>query len=274
MQVIHGQERMWKVAWIAIVVATLLALCPGTGSGQPRVPAAPFTGALPFMAGEALVYHVRLGKLASGSSTMWIDGPVDVRGEPTLHLRSHTEVKVGPFGGSGYTESWLDADRMASLRFEKEERRLLSRHRETVDVFPDEKRWTGADGRAGTSPTDAPLDELSFIYFLRTLPLAPDTALSFSRHFEAGRNPVVVTIVGRETITVPAGAFATVVVEMRVKDPRHYRGEGLIRIHLTDDACRIPVRIESTIPAVGRTVLTLERVVHPEVHCTEHGKRA
>ena len=38
---------------------------------------------------------------------------------------------------------------------------------------------------------------------------------------------------------------------MRVKDPRHYEGEGMIRLYLTDDACRLPVRIESTVPGIG-----------------------
>ena len=44
---------------------------------------------------------------------------------------------------------------------------------------------------------------------------------------------------------------------MRVRDPEHYRGEGTIRFSISDDRCRIPMRIESTIPDAGTVVLTL-----------------
>jgi hypothetical protein len=54
------------------------------------------------------------------------------------------------------------------------------------------------------------------------------------------------------------GELRTFLIEMRVRDPRHYKGEGVIRIHLTDDACRIPARIQSQMPIVGTAVLTLE----------------
>jgi hypothetical protein len=61
-------------------------------------------------------------------------------------------------------------------------------------------------------------------------------------------------------------------VEMRVKDPRRYKGEGVLRIHLTDDACRIPVRIESTMPVLGTTVLTLESHTHASDCCLAAGR--
>jgi hypothetical protein len=50
---------------------------------------------------------------------------------------------------------------------------------------------------------------------------------------------------------------------MRVKDPRRYRGEGVIRISLSDDDRRLPVRIESRMPMLGRAVLTLEAFTPP-----------
>ena len=72
------------------------------------------------------------------------------------------------------------------------------------------------------------------------------------------RNPTVVRVLKREVLTTRAGTFATVQIEMRVKDAERYSGEGVIRIHFTDDGRRLPVRIESTIPQAGKTVMTLE----------------
>src|SRR5690606_11983948 len=113
----------------------------------------------------------------------------------------------------------------------------LSKHDEEVELFPAERRWEAASGARGSSPTEAPLDELSFFYFIRTLPLAPGAVHELNRHFEPGRNPVVVKVLGREQVRTAAGSFATVLVEMRVKDPRRYGREGVIRLNLTDDGC-------------------------------------
>ena len=68
----------------------------------------------------------------------------------------------------------------------------------------------------------------------------------------------MVTVVGREEIEVPAGRFRAVVVEMRVRDARRYRGEGTIRIHLSDDSCRLILRLESRVPDAGPATLSLQ----------------
>ena len=67
----------------------------------------------------------------------------------------------------------------------------------------------------------------------------------------------MIRIVRPEVIPTPLGELKTVLVEMRVRDPRHYKGDGLLRIHLTDDECRLPARIESKMPVVGKAVLTI-----------------
>jgi hypothetical protein len=211
---------------------------------------------LPFNVGERLEYVGKVRGL-TGRGTMWVDGPVLVRGVSTYELHFDFSARVGPMSVVQRTVSWLDPERMAVMRFTKHERRILARHDEDIELFPEERRWRAKNGESGESPTDAPLDELSFIYFIRTLPLGSDSTLSFSRHFDAQRSPTTVRVVGHEQITTEAGSIATTVVEMRVRDPEHYRGEGTIRFSISDDRCRLPVRIESTIPDAGTVVLTL-----------------
>jgi len=211
---------------------------------------------LPFAVGERLVYDGRVRGIG-GRGTMWIAGPVDVRGVPTYELHFDFFARVGPLSVSQKSTSWLDPERMAAMRFQKRERHLLARHEESVELFPDERRWRASDGEVGASPTSAPLDELSFIYFVRTLPLTSDSTLRFERHFDPQRSPTIIRLLGHEQVTTPAGSFNTVVVEMRVRDPQHYKGEGTIRFSISDDRCRLPVRIESNIPDAGNVVLTL-----------------
>jgi hypothetical protein len=239
---------MLLAARLGLVVAALTAFTP-------ELPAQGTT-TLPFAVGERLVYEGRVRGIG-GRGTMWIAGPVDVRGVPTYELHFDFFARVGPLSVSQKSTSWLDPERMAALRFEKREKHLLTRREESVELFPDERRWRARNGDTGASPTDAPLDELSFIYFVRTLSLTSDSTLRFARHFDSDRSPTVIRLIGREQVSTPAGSFNTVVVEMRVRDPQHYKGEGTIRFSISDDRCRLPVRIESNVPDAGNVVLTL-----------------
>lgn len=213
---------------------------------------------LPFAVGEALNYQVRIARLGDvGTGRMWIEGPVVEQGVPVWRLRSEINAGKGPIRATDRTSSWLDPRRMAILRFKKEEHHVLSKSEEDVSIDRAAHRWHDADGTDGALGSEQPLDELSFLYFLRTIPVDRDTVLRFDRHFDPARNPTIVRVKGEETLTTPAGIFRTRVIEMEVRDPKRYKGTGVIRIHLYAEECRIPVRIESRMPVLGITTLTL-----------------
>ena len=91
--------------------------------------------------------------------------------------------------------------------------------------------------------------------------LADGATLVLDRHFDPSRSPTTLRALGRGSVSTKAGVFTTREIEMRVRDTRNYKGEGIIRFSLSDDACRRPVRIESTIPGAGTVVLTLASAV-------------
>jgi hypothetical protein len=97
------------------------------------------------------------------------------------------------------TESWLDPLRMAALRFHLSARRPFSKHDQRVELYPEGCRWETANGDSGRSPTDAPLDELSFIYVIRPLPRLGDSTYTFNRYFDAQPNPTTVRVPVRDT---------------------------------------------------------------------------
>jgi hypothetical protein len=221
---------------------------------------------LPFSPGEQLEYRVQLDGLGTvGSGTMRVTGPIEVRGRTAWLLDSDIRGRVAFLAGRDRTRSWIDPTTMSTLRFEKSERTPASRRHQSVEIYPAERRWVAEDGRGGDLATDLPLDELSFIYFIRTLGLEDGAWYRLDRHFDEERNPVLVTVLRRESIEVGAGRFEAVVVEMRVHDPRRYRGEGIITLHLTDDDYRLPVRIESAVPGIGTTILTLKTHTQSEI---------
>jgi hypothetical protein len=235
----------------------MLAAAVSSAVAQPRAE-------LPFAPGEQLTYRVQAGRFgAVGDGVMSVEGPVMLRDVSVYVLRFDVRARVVLLTASDHSESWIDPERLVSLRYHKRERHPFSRFDERVEVYPDARRWRRNGGEQDTSATDAPLDELSFIYFVRTLPLEPGTTLEFNRHFEPDRNPIRVSVLRRETIETPAGEFDVVLVELRVKDPRRYGGEGVIRMHLSDDARRLPVRIASDLPSSGSTLLTLTGYARP-----------
>lgn len=221
---------------------------------------------LPFRVGESLEYEVRVSRFGKvGSGRMWIEGPEPERGVSTWRMRFELSARVGPVRGVDKTSSWFDPIRFATTKFVKEERHPLSRSKESVEIHRDSGTWTDEERRGAVHELAAsrPLDELSFLYFLRTLPTDRDTVMSFDRHFDKSRNPTIVRVMGRDTITTPGGIFRTRVIEMEVRDPKHYKGTGKIRVHLNDGDCRMPVRIDSRMPVLGATTLLLKKWSHP-----------
>jgi len=143
--------------------------------------------ALPFSVGEKLTYEVTVSKGGGkvGTATMWIEGPVDVRGTSTYLLRFDSKIRIAFLSAVSRSSSWFDPLRGSALRFFKHEQNPLSRNDESVDFYPDEKKWKSVKGETGQSPSNTPLDELSFMYFIRTLPLTSGATYRFDRHFDA-----------------------------------------------------------------------------------------
>lgn len=203
-----------------------------------------------------------MGKVGDGR--MWIEGPVTIEGVSTWRMRFELQAGVGPIKGRDRTSSWFDPATGGILRYEKDEDHPLSESEERVVIRRESGRWEDTHAKtSGPLGSERPLDELSFLYLLRTLPLDRDTTFALHRHFDPARNPVLITIRGREVITTPAGIFRTRVVEMVVRDPKRYKGTGRLRIHLDEDVCHVPVRIESRMPRLGTTTLVLTGWAHP-----------
>jgi len=213
--------------------------------------------ALPFAVGERLEYRVVLSVLGDvGHGVMRIESDSASAGRLWI-LRFELEAGRGPIRAVDRTASWFDPARFATERYEKRERHPLSRSVEVVTIDRATHTFTDSGRAAVALGAETPLDELSFLYLLRTLPIDRDTSMRIDRHFDPSRNPTIVRVRAGEVIETPVGLFRTRLIEMEVRDPKRYRGTGIIKLHLSDDACRIPVRMESRMPVLGVTTLTL-----------------
>lgn len=255
--------RRYAIAGIAFISAGF-----GQGASLEAQAARPFPEAAaprpPFPIGEALDYRVHVARGGNvGQGQMRVEGPFVDRGVVTWRLTFELEAGRGPIRANDRTVSWLDPERFASTKFEKTERHPLSRSEERIEMHREAGTYTDEAGKTHSLGSELPLDELSFIYFLRTLPLDRDSTYEFNRHFDAERNPTIVHVKGEEILDTPVGIFRTRVVEMHVKDPKRYKGRGVIRFNLDVADCHVPVRIQSSMPLLGATTLTLIGWAHP-----------
>ncbi len=102
------------------------------------------------------------------------------------------------------------------------------------------------------------LDELSVLYYVRTLPLQASTTVT-ARVFASRKNwELEVKVLGRETLETALGRRETLKVEPLLKFEGIFQRKGRMIVWLTDDAERIPVQMKSEI-VIGSFVTTLVR---------------
>ena len=232
------------------LAAALLAVAAGVGGANAQT-------RIPFRAGELATYQVKLGGASVGQGSLAVLGMVNVRGQQTFHTRMTLNGRVTLARVNDIYESWIDADELFSRRFHQNVHEVRYRRNRTYDFFPETRTYRREDGDVGTIPTNQPLDDLSFLYHARTLPLDIGATYSLPRYFKADGNPVVIRVVRRETITVPAGRFRTIVLQPVIKTDGLFGEGGRAEVFLSDDEHRIPVLIRSRVPVVGSLTMLL-----------------
>jgi hypothetical protein len=131
----------------------------------------------------------------------------------------------------------------------------------TYDFYPETKSYV----RNGVKfPSVAkPLDEGSFIYFMRSIPLEVGKTYQFNRYYHPDRNPVIVRVDRREHIKVPAGEFDAIVVKPTIKSKGLFSENGDAEVWFSDDSTRTLLRLKSKLP-FGTLYLELKQAVYPD----------
>ena len=205
----------------------------------------------PFGAGERAEYQVKLGAVSVGSGFIEVVGMADVGGESTYHTRMRVSGGVGPARVDDRYESWIDPDGLFSRRFRQDVHEVRYRRNRQYDFFPERMSFRRENGDTGTLASNRPLDDLSFMYYARTLPLQVGDEYTLNRYFKEDGNPVVIKVLRKETVRVPAGTFRTIVVQPVIKTDGLFGEGGRAEIYFSDDQHRIPVLIRSRVPVVG-----------------------
>lgn len=230
------------------------------GKVEEKSEAKPAVAAVPFGLGERATYQVRVGLFGGvGKGAMEVTGVEDVRGHPSYNLRLTIKGGVPFYKVNTRFESWLDVDQLVSRRFEQDQKEGKFKRHRIFEFYPEERRWERAKtDQAGELPTEIPLDDVSFLYFVRTLPLEVGQTYTFPRYFREDGNPVVLKVLRRETVKVPVGTFETIVVQPIIKTSGLFGDGGKAEVYFTDDDRRILVQMKSKMPILRSLNLVLE----------------
>lgn len=213
------------------------------GTDAPPAPPNAFAP-VPFGVGERLVYDVKFGAIKVGQGSMEVLDTVTLRGRPAWHTRFRVRGGVPFYRVDDILESWIDRYDINSLRFVQDFDEGGKNRERRYEIFPDRAVFQENDKAEETSVSN-PLDDGSFLYFIRTIPLEVGKTYEFHRYFRPDRNPVVVRVLARERITVPAGTFHTIVIQPIIKSKGIFSENGQARIWLSDDSSRIMVQMKS-----------------------------
>ena len=216
---------------------------PPSGSVKPRRNAM-FAQPVPFAPGERLVYDVKFGALDVGDAVMEVTGVEQVRGRDTYHVRF--AVKGGTFfyKVNDRYESWIDTISLVSLRHHQQIDEGSYERERKYEISPE--RGVYQENEKPEQPTvPEPLDDGSFFFFLRSIPLEVGQTYTFDRYFKPDRNPVTVTVVRREKVKVPAGTFEAIVLHPSIKAKGVFGEGGQAEIWLADDSSRVMLQMKS-----------------------------
>jgi hypothetical protein len=205
---------------------------------------APTRAVVPFGTGERADYSVKYGPFSVGSGVMEVVSLDTIRGRETWHTLFRVRGGVIGFRVDDRMESWMDTETLASLRHRQELDEGPNERERQFEIFPDQGTYV-ENGREPAPTVALPLDDGSFLYFLRTIPLEIGKEYSFDRYFRPDRNPVRIQVLRRETIRVPAGTFETVVIRPIIKARGVFSENGRAEVWLTDDNRRLMVQIKS-----------------------------
>jgi hypothetical protein len=258
-----------RIASIGIVGLALIAV--GRASGIEIRPASG-AGAAPtrtihvdpdtlnpwrFPVGERMEYSVTWEGIRLGA------GSLSVEAIDTVQDRSVYRVALEMAGGPPFYRvedrivSWIQPVPFASLQFAQNQKEGNYRRNRKIVLDVESLTYTRYDLKDGEyvphrKEADVPipsgaLDEISYLYMVRLLPLEVGQRYEFDRYFKKDGNPATVEVLRREEIRVPAGRFKTIVLRPEIATDGMFGEGGEAEVYLTDDEQRIPVRLKTSL---------------------------
>jgi hypothetical protein len=252
----------------ALVSFPLAAAAQAAAAPQTAAPARTDSAAFPFGVGEKLTYTVAVGGAKVGSGEMKIVGIDTVQGHRTFHSLFTVDGGFLMFKVHDVLESWFDTSTLSSRRFVQKIHEVNYEKERDYDIWPERAKMQ-QHGYPEMASVPNPLDDGSFLYFVRTVPLEVGKTYTFNRYFRPERNPVIVKVLRKEKVTVPAGTFDAIVIQPVIKSQGLFSEGGEAEIWLSDDPRHIVVQMKAKVPVLRTLDLYLQSYQPPITETAE-----
>ncbi len=220
---------------------------------------------------ESLQYGIYYSFIKAGTAYIKTRGLVSKNGK-TAYLIQTTALSASVIDSvykvRDINYSWLDANSLHSLGYSQSLREGNYKRDEWLTFDDENGRFYGQVQKkeepraiAGELKQQV-LDILTSLYYVRAKPLEVGKDVTFDIVNREQQYPLVVKVLGKETVKTPAGKFNCWVVEPQ------FRGEGIfvakgksLKVWLTDDQYRMPVKmsVEVFIGSVSAELLDYTR---------------
>ena len=214
----------------------------------------------PFTVGETLKYDLKVNVIKAGHAKLQVIGEEVVDENQTYHIKytvKSNRYVDRLFYVRDQVDSWLDKNGLFTRKFMKYIREGSYRYKLEAKMNYIDSTLTSEDE---VFQIDSEIrDPFSLFYYLRSIPLKVGQKLSF-KTFDNGQFVDFHIIVHRkENVRVPAGRFRCLVIEPYRKGKTLFKQKGDMRIWLTDDDRRLPVKIE-TKATFGSMTMLLKKI--------------
>jgi hypothetical protein len=247
---VRGRSRRWLA--VALALPLLAAAGPRPAEGwraaeraQQQPPQQQQQSQrFPFGVGERLDFEARFGGVRVGNAFMEVYGFEQLRGRDAYHTMFRISGGTLFFKVDSRFDSWVDAASFSSLRFRQDQNEGGRDRERQYEIFPERATYRDEQGQEFASVSD-PLDDGSFLYFVRATPLEVGREYEYNRYFKPDRNPVRIRVLRRERVKVPAGEFAAVVVQPIIKAKGLFSEGGHAEVWISDDPQRRILQIRT-----------------------------
>ncbi|HEY8853606.1 MAG TPA: DUF3108 domain-containing protein [Gemmatimonadaceae bacterium] len=239
---------------IALIGSAVAATASAQDPATPTVPTPAYVvvngvkrARVPFGVGERLEYDVKFGSLRVGNAHMEVVALDNLRGRPSWHTAFWVQGGNFLYRVNDVYESWMDAESLSSLRFVQELEEGGKDIERRFEIYPERAVFVQTSKKPPTEERSVsqPLDDGSFLYFVRTIPLVVGQTYDFNRYFRPDRNPVRIRVLRKERISVPAGSFDAIVIQPVIKTKGIFSENGHAEIWLSDDDRHIMLQLKS-----------------------------
>jgi hypothetical protein len=224
-----------------------------------------------FAPGERLKFEVRVLSVLGGYATLQVGGPVTVSGRPCLSLTALANSAF-PFSAvypvQDVQTSYFDAVDFLSWKFENNvhEGNYKASNQEIYDQLKHKmvRRHNSDAPQTLTTPAFTQ-DIISCFYYFRLIDMKEGGHYVIPTCSGGKNYQLLIDVVGKERVTVPAGTFDCLKARPQVKSGTVFRNKEDIMIWVTDDARHLPVKVESAI-VVGNISIDLLDATLPEMN--------